>query len=100
VGATMSALAASAANSPELRNFDALKQQLQAQAQQAMAKVQKELGQQVEAMTKNVTGELTKTLGPDAGKALQNVTGGKDPAKAVDEGLKGLIPGDKKKDKK
>ena len=66
------------------------------QAQAAMGKVQKELGQQVQAMT----GNMEKSLGPDAGKMLQNVTGGKDPAKAVDEGLKSLIPGEKKKEKK
>jgi len=101
VGATMSALAASAANSPQLKDFGQLNQILRDQAQQAMAKVQKELGQQVQAMTSQVTGELNKALGPDAGKMLQGVTGGKDPAKMVDEGLKGLIPGgdSKKKDK-
>jgi hypothetical protein len=31
---------------------------------------------------------------------IQGVTGGKDPGKMLDQGLKGLIPGDKKKDDK
>jgi hypothetical protein len=100
VGAVMSALATSAANSPQLKGFGNLDQMLRDQAQAAMAKVQKELGQQVQAMTSQVTGQVEKALGPDAGKMLQGVTGGKDPAKAVDEGLKSLIPGEKKKEKK
>jgi len=89
VGAMMSALAASASNSPQLKDFSQLNQILKDQAHQAMAKAQKELTQQI-------TGELEKTLGPDAGKMLEGVTGGKDPAKMLD----GLIPGEKKKDKK
>lgn len=96
VGAMMSALAASASNSPQFKDFSQLNQLLKDQAQQAMAKVQKELGQQIQGMTQQVTGQMEKVLGPDAGKVLQGVTGGKDPAKMLD----GLIPGDKKKDKK
>ncbi len=98
IGATMSALAASAANSPELKKFGNIDQLLKDQAQQAMSKVQKELGQQVQAITGNITGELNKAIGGDVGKTLQGVTGGKDPAKAIDEGLKGIIPGGKKSD--
>jgi uncharacterized protein involved in outer membrane biogenesis len=100
IGATMSALAASAANSPQLKGFGNIDQLLKDQAQAAMAKVQKELGQQVTAITGQITGQMEKTLGPDAGKMIQGATGGKDPAKMVDEGLKGLIPGEKKKEKK
>jgi hypothetical protein len=100
VGATMSALAASAANSPELKNFGALNQILRDQAQQAMGKVQKELGQQIQGMTQQVSGQVEKVLGPDAGKMIQGATGGKDPGKLIDDNLKGLIPGgEKKKDK-
>jgi hypothetical protein len=50
-----------------------------------------------------VTGELNKALGGtgvDVGKAIQGATGGKDPAKAVEQGLGGLLGGDKKKDEK
>jgi citrate lyase gamma subunit len=100
VGATMSALAASAANSPQLKDLGALTDALKAQAQQALAKAQKELGQQVQAITGNVTGEINKRLGDtgiDAGK-LKDLTGGKDPAKAVDDGLKNLLGGKSKKD--
>jgi uncharacterized protein involved in outer membrane biogenesis len=100
VGATMSALAASAANSPQLKNLDVLTGALKAQAQQVLGNVQKELGNQIQAITGNVTGELNKALGGagvDVGKAVENVTGGKDPAKAVQEGLGGLLGGDKKK---
>jgi hypothetical protein len=93
IGATMSALAASAASSPELKKFGNIDQLLKDQAQQAMNKVQKELGQQVQAITGNITGEINKAIGGDVGKTLQGVTGGKDPAKAIDQGLKGLIPG-------
>jgi len=93
VGAVMSALAASASNSPQLKDFSQLQGILKDQAQQAMAKVQKELGQQIQGMT----GQLEKTLGPDAGKMIEGVTGGKDPGKMLDQGLKGLIPGEKKK---
>ena len=92
VGATMSALAARAANSPELKNFGALNQILRDQAQQAMGKVEKELGQQIQR-------EAEKALGPDAGKMIQGATGGKDPGKVIDDSLKGLIPGEKKKEK-
>jgi uncharacterized protein involved in outer membrane biogenesis len=96
VGAVMSALAASASNSPQLKDFSQLQGILKDQAQQAMAKVQKELEQQIQGMT----GQLEKALGPDAGKMIEGVTGGKDPGKMLDQGLKGLIPGDKKKDDK
>ena len=102
VGATMSALAASAANSPQLKDLGALTDQLKAQAQQALAKAQKELGQQVQAITGNVTGEINKRLGDtgiDAGK-LKDLTGGKDPAKAIDDGLKNLLGGKKRDDEK
>jgi uncharacterized protein involved in outer membrane biogenesis len=51
VGAVMSALAASASNSPQLKDFSQLQGILKDQAQQAMAKVQKELGQQIQGMT-------------------------------------------------
>lgn len=100
VGATMSALAASAANSPQLKDLSALTDQLKAQAQQALSKAQKELGQQVQSITGNVTTEINKRLGEtgiDTGK-LKDLTGGKDPAKAVDDGLKNLLGGKKKKD--
>ena len=100
VGAVMSALAASASNSPQLKDFSQLQGILKEQAQQAMAKVQKQLGQQIEGMTKQVTGQVEKVLGPDAGKTIESVTGGKDPSKMVDEGLKGLLPGEKKDKKK
>ena len=99
VGAVMSALAASASNSPQLKDFSQLNQMLKDQAQQAMAKVQKELGQQIQGMTQQVSGQVEKVIGPDAGKMLQGVTGGKDPAKIVEDKLNGLIPGEKKKDK-
>jgi uncharacterized protein involved in outer membrane biogenesis len=99
VGAVLSALAASASNSPQLKDFSQLQGILKEQAQQAMAKVQKELGQQIQGITKQVTGQAEKVLGPDAGKMIEGVTGGKDPSKMLDQGLKGLIPGDKKKDK-
>jgi hypothetical protein len=101
VGAVMSALAASAANSPQLKDFSQLNQILKDQAQQAMAKAQKELGQQISVMTQQVTGQVEKVLGPDAGKMIQGVTGGKDPAKIIEDklNLNGLIPGEKKKDK-
>ncbi len=99
VGAVMSALAASAANSPQLKDFSQINQILKDQAQQAMGKVQKELGQQIQGMTKQVSGEVEKVLGPDAGKMIQGATGGKDPGKLIDDNLKGLIPGEKKKDK-
>jgi uncharacterized protein involved in outer membrane biogenesis len=99
IGATMSALAASAANSPELRNLD-IKGALQSQAQQVMGKVQKELGQQLQAITGNLSNEVGKALG---GTGADKTIGGKDPAKAVEEGLGGLLGGEKKqkdKDKK
>ncbi|HEY7120478.1 MAG TPA: hypothetical protein VH475_28095 [Tepidisphaeraceae bacterium] len=102
VGVTMSALAASAANSPQLKNLSVLEDALKAQAQQVMGKVQKELGQQVQAITGNVAGEINKALegtGVNVNKTLQGVTGGKDPAKAVEQGLGNLLGGDKKKDK-
>lgn len=102
VGATMSALAASAANSPQLQNLDVLKGALQKQAQEVMGKVQKELGTQIQAITGNVSDQLNKTLGGtgvDVNKAIQGATGGKDPAKAVQDGLGGLLGGDKKKEK-
>jgi uncharacterized protein involved in outer membrane biogenesis len=98
VAATMSALAASAANSPQLKDLSALTDALKAQAQQALSKVQKELGQQIQS----VTGQLDKRLGDtglDTGK-LKDLTGGKDPAKAVDDGLKNLLGGKKKSDDK
>jgi uncharacterized protein involved in outer membrane biogenesis len=104
IGATMSALAASAANSDQLKNLDVLKGALQAQAQQVMGRVQKELGQQVQGITGNLSNEINKTLGGtgvDVNKAIQGATGGKDPAKAVQDGLGGLLGGDKKdKEKK
>ncbi|MDB5319021.1 MAG: putative protein involved in outer rane biosis [Phycisphaerales bacterium] len=101
VGAVMSALAASAANSPQLKDFSQLNQILKDQAQQAMAKAQKELGQQISVITQQVNGQVEKVLGPDAGKMIQGVTGGKDPAKIIEDklNLNGLIPGEKKKDK-
>jgi hypothetical protein len=74
------------------------------QAQAVLGKVQKELAQQVEGLTKNLTGDLGKALGGtgiDVGKQLEGVTGGKDPTKAIGNGLGGLLGGDKeKKDKK
>jgi uncharacterized protein involved in outer membrane biogenesis len=102
VGATMSALAASAANSPQLKDLSALTDQLKAQAQQALSKAQKELGQQLQTITGNVTGELDKTLGKTGldTEKLKDLTGGKDPAKAVDDGLKNLLGGKKKDEKK
>jgi hypothetical protein len=100
VGAVMSALAASASNSPQLKDFSQLQGILKDQAQQAMAKVQKELGQQIQGMTQQVTGQVEKVLGPDAGKVIEGVTGGKDPSKMLDQGLKGLLPGDKNDKKK
>lgn len=99
VGATMSALAASAANSPQLKDVSGL---LKAQAQQALAKAEKQLAQQVQAITGNVTADLTKTLektGVDP-NAIKDLTGGKDPAKAVNDGLNNLLGGKKKDDKK
>jgi citrate lyase gamma subunit len=103
VTATMSALAASAANSPQLKDLGALTDALKAQAQQALAKVQKELGQQIQSLTGNVTAELDKHLGDTglgANKAIKDLTGGKDPSKAVDDGLKNLLGGKKKSDEK
>lgn len=102
VGATMSALAASAANSPQLKDLSQLTDQLKAQAQQALSKVQKELGQQIQSITGNVTADLNKTLEKTGlpTDQLKNLTGGKDPAKAVDDGLKNLLGGKKKDEKK
>jgi len=99
VGAAMSALAASAANSPQPKDVSGM---LKAQAQQALAKVQKELGQQIQAITGDVTEELNKTLektGLPTDK-LKDLTGGKDPGKAVDDGLKNLLGGKKKDSEK
>ncbi len=104
IGAAMSALAANAANNPELFKFKDVQKMMAGQAQAVMGKVQKELAQQVEGLTKNLTGDLSKALGGtgiDVGKQLEGVTGGKDPAKGIGDGLGGLLGGDKeKKDKK
>ena len=64
----------------------------------AFMKVQKELGHQIQAITGDVTAELNKTLektGLPTDK-LKDLTGGKDPGKAVDDGLKNLLGGKKK----
>jgi hypothetical protein len=100
IGAAMSALAAQAANSPELLKFGDIQKMLASQAQQAMGKVQKELAQQVEGMTKNITGEVNKALGGTGVDVGKVIPGGKDPAKAVTDGLGGLLGGDKKEKEK
>jgi uncharacterized protein involved in outer membrane biogenesis len=103
VGAMMSALAASASNSDLLKNFGDFDKILGEQANQVMGKISKQLGDQVSKITGNLTGQIDKAIGGAAGdtlnKTLQNVTGGKDPAKAVTDGLGGLLGGKKDKDK-
>lgn len=104
VVAMMGGLAANASNSSLLKEFNGFDKLLGEQANQVMGKISKELGEQVHQMTKGVTGEINKAIGGttgDVGKAIQNVTGGKDPAKAVTDGLGGLLGGkDKDKEKK
>jgi hypothetical protein len=95
VGAAMSALAAGAANSPQLKDVSGM---LKAQAHEAIAKAQKELVQQVQAITGNVTADLNKTLektGVDP-NLVKDLTGGKDPGKSVNDGLNNLLGGKKK----
>jgi len=103
VGMAMSALAAKAAESPELANFDALKKQLESQAKDVAAKVSRQLSEQVDAITKDVTGEVDKALGGtgvDVNKAVKDATGGKDPGKAVEKGIGDLLGGKKKEEQK
>jgi hypothetical protein len=96
IGATMSALAAKAAESPQLMNFDQLRGQLESQARQVASQVSKQLADQVGAITKNLGGEINKVVpGVDVDKTLKGVTGDKDPIKAV-----GNLIGGKKDEKK
>lgn len=103
VVAMMSGLAASASNSDLLKNFGGFDKLLGDQANQVMGKISKQL----QAQVGKITGQLDKVIGGGAGdvvnKTLQGVTGGKDPTKAVTDGLGGLLNGgkkDKDKDKK
>jgi uncharacterized protein involved in outer membrane biogenesis len=101
VGATMSALAAKAANSPQLVNFKELQNQLAAQAQQVAARVSKQLSDQVNSITKDLGNDLSKIApGVDVNKTLQDVTGGKDPGKAIDKGIGNLLGGKKEEKEK
>ena len=103
VGAAMSALAAKAAESPQLANFAQLKGQLEAQAKEVAAKVSRQLSEQVDTITKDVTGQANKALegtGVDVNKAVKDATGGKDPAKAVEKGIGDLLGGNKKNEDK
>jgi uncharacterized protein involved in outer membrane biogenesis len=98
IGATMSALAASAANSGALKNFGNIEQMMKDQASAVMGKVSKELNKQIEGLTKNITGEVNKAIGTDVEKLIP---GGKDPGKAVEQGINNLLGGgDKRKDEK
>jgi uncharacterized protein involved in outer membrane biogenesis len=94
VGAMMSGLAAEAAKRPELGKVSEMMKQ---QAAAVAEKVSKELGKQVNQITGKLTDDINKTLG-GTGIDVNKVTGGKDAGKAVEDGLKGLIPG-KKDDK-
>ena len=99
VGAAMSALAAKAAESPELANFGQLKQQLEAQAKQVASKVSRQVAEQVDSITKNVGADVGKALegtGVDVNKTL----GGKDAGKAVEKGSGDLLGGKKEEKKK
>jgi uncharacterized protein involved in outer membrane biogenesis len=103
VGAAMSALAAKAAESPQLANFAQLKGQLESQAKEVAGKVSRQLSEQVDTITKDVTGEVNKALegtGVDVNKAVKDATGGKDPAKTVEKGIGDLLGGKKKEEKK
>jgi uncharacterized protein involved in outer membrane biogenesis len=91
IGATMSALAAKAAESPQLMNFDQLRGQLEAQARQVASKVSKQLEDQVNSLTRKLEDDLGKAIpAGDLNKSIKDVTGGKD--------LGGLLGG--KKDEK
>ena len=95
VGATMSALAASAANSPQLKDVSGM---LKAQAHEALAKAQKELAQQVQSITGDITKTLEKSGLPT--DQLKDLTGGKDPTKSLNDNLTNLLNGKKKDEKK
>ena len=96
IGATLSALAAKAAESPQLLNFDQLRGQLESQARQVASQVSKQLENQVNAITKDLGKEINKVApGVNVDKALKDVTGDKDPVKAV-----GNLIGGKKDEKK
>lgn len=103
VVAAMGALAASASNSSLLKDFGGFDKLLGDQANQVMGKISKQLGDQVNQITKNLGGQVDKVIGGAGGdlvgKTLQGVTGGKDPAKAIEDGLGGLLGGKKDKDK-
>jgi uncharacterized protein involved in outer membrane biogenesis len=103
VGAAMSALAAKAAESPQLANFGQLKQQLEAQAKAVASKVSRHVAEQVDSITKNLGGDVGTALegtGVDVNKTIKDATGGKDPAKAVEKGIGDLLGGKKKDEKK
>jgi hypothetical protein len=62
--------------------------------------VAQRVGQEVNKQIDRVKSDLTKKLPPEVGGAVDQALGGKDPGKAVEQGLRGILGGDKDKDRK